>query len=637
MTTGSAIGRLGGRATRRLDRLSDRSFAAVTILPALVLVAIVVAPPILAVAVMSLFRINLLRDPTSMPFVGLTNFLRIPSDAQFLQAVPLTILFAAATTIVVMPVAIATAVLLNGRFRGLAFVSVAVLLPWAVAPVVTGLFWKFIFNGQYGLMTGVLNASGLASGPVVWLDDPIKALVVAVMATAWRSIPLPALIILATLRSIPDALFRAAKMDGATGWQTFRFVTWPAIRRSVAIMTILTVIIGLQTFDVIYSLTGGGPGRATTVMSYYIYESVVLQLNFGYSSVLAISLLAVIVTASAVILALQTGRRQTVVAVSDDELTGSLPRASPSVSGPGLGFTAYEVDAPPKWRFRLRLPMPIQRILRGVGIGLLLFWLLAPIVWIAIASLQREGGITSRPPQLDLVPQIGNYVRLLTDPIWHQSILVSLQVAGFVTFIAIVIGSLAAYPLARFDIPGRGLLLAILIFTQMVPGVVLVIPVLLGVLEIRTLMHIDLKDTVFILVVVNVAFWLPLIIWLLRNVFDEVPRSLEWAARVDGCSRIGALFRVILPASAPGIAAVAILLLIGTWNEFLFAAVLGDRRAVTVTNQISNFDSQNGPLGYPPLTLIATAGIVAILPCVLLVVVFWRRVLGGLTGGFMKG
>ncbi len=106
----------------------------------------------------------------------------------------------------------------------------------------------------------------------------------------------------------------------------------------------------------------------------------------------------------------------------------------------------------------------------------------------------------------------------------------------------------------------------------MVPAIVMAIPVL------RIFQILGLKDTVAALVIVNVAFWLPLIVWLLRNFFADVPVALERAARIDGCSRLGTLFRVTIPAARPGIAAAAILILIGTWNEFLFAVILGQPR-----------------------------------------------------------
>jgi multiple sugar transport system permease protein len=165
----------------------------------------------------------------------------------------------------------------------------------------------------------------------------------------------------------------------------------------------------------------------------------------------------------------------------------------------------------------------------------------------------------------------------------------------------------------------------------MIPGIVLVIPVMLLFRWMR------LHDTVAGLIIVQVAFWIPLVVWLLKNVLDAVPRSLEWAARMDGCSRIGTLLRVVVPASRPGIAAVAILLLIGTWNEFLFAVILGDDQARTVTRLIGLIDVMSGPDGTPPFTRLAAAGIVAALPCIVLVLFFHRRIVEGLADSFGKG
>ncbi len=208
----------------------------------------------------------------------------------------------------------------------------------------------------------------------------------------------------------------------------------------------------------------------------------------------------------------------------------------------------------------------------------------------------------------------------------------SLPTAVLTTILVIVLSAPAAYSLARFEIPGKTTILAVLIFIQMVPAIVMAIPVL------RIFQILGLKDTVASLVIVNVAFWLPLIIWLLRNFFAEVPISLERAARIDGCSRLGTLFRVTIPAARPGIAAAAILILIGTWNEFLFAVILGDRNAVTITRLITGIQNYPSPVNQsPPPNLLAAGAMVAVIPCLLLVMLFHRRIISGLTEGFVKG
>ena len=215
---------------------------------------------------------------------------------------------------------------------------------------------------------------------------------------------------------------------------------------------------------------------------------------------------------------------------------------------------------------------------------------------------------------------------------WGHSLGVSLQTSIATTVLVLVIAAPAAYSLARFRVPGAAIIIGILVFTQMVPAVVMAIPVL------RIFQILRLTDTVASLVIVNTAFWLPLIVWLLRNFFLEVPISLERAARIDGCSRLGTLFRVTIPAARPGIAAAAILILIGTWNEFLFAAILSRDEAIPITRLITGIQNYPSPMNQtPPPNLLAAGAMVAVLPCLILVLLFHRRIISGLTEGFVKG
>jgi ABC-type glycerol-3-phosphate transport system permease component len=273
----------------------------------------------------------------------------------------------------------------------------------------------------------------------------------------------------------------------------------------------------------------------------------------------------------------------------------------------------------------------IQRIAVVLGVLLLLLWLVGPILWIGIASVQPESAITVAPPQLTWHLNWHWYGYLLTTPAWIHATWVSLQVSVLVTLFSIVIGGLAAYPLARLDVPGRTGIMGMLIGTQMMPAIVIAIPILL------MFRFVHLTDTVTGLVLVNTAFTVPLVVWLLYNFFEEVPKALESAARIDGCSRLGALFRITIPAASPGISATAILILIGTWNEFLFAVILGDRNAVTVTRRIAFLQSLPGAAGQPPYSELAAAGILAVAPCILLVLLFHRKIIAGITEGFIKG
>ena len=652
----SPIGSVGTRVTRRIDRLTDRQFAMLGFLPGALLVTLIVLAPIVGVLALSLFRVELLRDDRT-PFVALANYLtRLPNDAAFVASIPRTVILGLGTAVLTVPLALATALVLNRRFRGSTIVGVAVLLPWAVAPIVTGLYWKFMFNSQFGLMTQLANLAGLAQGPVLWLNDSNTAMSIAAMATAWRTVPLMALLLLAALKAIPSSLYAASRMDGANAWQTFRYVVLPHIRTTLLVVAVLSIIQGMQLLDILFSLTNGGPGDETTTIVYYIYQTAITNLSLGYSAALAVFLLVLIAACSSLLLLPRIRRRSAGdETIERDDLTAAdrsqnlgrrlaatRSRAS-NLGGAAVSSTARSAstvaatttlsgsfDGPEPRRRRFAVPHWASRVAFVVAVVALLVWLIGPIVWIVLTSVEPEGAVTQLPLNLTLDLRLDHYATLLGDPQWQGSFVVSLLVTVLTTLITIPIAALAAYPLARLEVPGRGLVMGVIVVTQMVPSIVLVIPIFL------MFRYVGLEDTVAALVIVNLAFWLPLITWLLRNVFQQVPRSLDAAARIDGAGRLGTLFRVIIPAARPGISAIVILMLIGTWNEFLFAVILGQRNAVTVTRLIGFIDTVAGPFGQPPFTVEAAAGIAAFLPCLVLVVLFYRRLVGGLSSGFIK-
>jgi len=610
-------------------------------LPAALLVGLFVIPPILAVFGMSVFRIELLKSgPTNL--IWFNNWtIRLPADSNFLASIPRTILFAAGATIITIPLSVGAALVMNRPWRYATLIGVALLLPWAIAPVVTGFYWRFMFQPTFGIITNIVDALGLASGTVPWLTTSESAMGVAMAATAWRWTPLLALVLLAALKTIPVAHYRAAKMDGASTWQSFRHVTLPAIRPSLLITTVLMIIISLNTFDVIFQLTKGGPGFDTTTMTYYIFDSAINQLSLGYSAAIALLLLLIIVIFSALVFLLR-GRDRKVHQDEEDLTAASAISFKRLVGARALGAAAGSAN-PPSIRYepedfgdvtstgRLRLPAGFTKALGLFGAALLIVWSVFPTLWILIASLQPEGAVTGNPLALTPVLDLDHFASLLRDPGWQGSIFVSLVVALGTTALTLIIGALAAYPLARLQLPGKGIFLGVMIFTQMVPGIVLAIPVLL------IFKNLGLKDSAIGLIIANTAFLLPLVVWLLRNIFMSVPKALESSARIDGCTRLGTLFRITIPSAAAGIAATAIILLISTWNEFLFAVVLGDTGAVTVTRRIGFIDSPTSVSAQPPYTLQAAAGILAVIPCVILVFMFHRRISAGLTEGYVKG
>jgi multiple sugar transport system permease protein len=261
---------------------------------------------------------------------------------------------------------------------------------------------------------------------------------------------------------------------------------------------------------------------------------------------------------------------------------------------------------------------------------LLLGWTLAPLVWLVLVAILPPVDLASQPTIIDLgAANLSRVGDLLADDRFVAAMFNSLQAAGFTTIACVIAASLAAYALSRLEMRGKSVLLGGALATQMVPGIVLVIPIFI------IMRNLGLTDTILALVVLYTTFLLPYAIWLLQNFFRQVPKALEQAARMDGCSRVGALFRIVLPISAPGVAATAIFVFISSWNEFLFALVLTQQRATTVTIRLAQI--QSTIFGGENFGNVGAAGMLMVLPVLLIVIVFNRYIAYGLTEGAIRG
>ena len=254
-----------------------------------------------------------------------------------------------------------------------------------------------------------------------------------------------------------------------------------------------------------------------------------------------------------------------------------------------------------------------------------LLWTVAPVSWIAVMSVQPEINYVSVPPQLQVEDlSLRWYGAMLSEPDFLKALRTSAIIAFVTMAFCLVFGSLAAYPLARLNVPHKNLFLLASVVMRMVPAMILIIPMFL------LLRNFRLLDKHLGLIIVYTTFLLPYVIWMLKNFFEQVPYALEAAARMDGCSRLGALFRVLIPVTAPGIVATAIFAFIGAWNEFLFGLILSTNFAVPVTVRLSSlvsttFHSDN--------SLVAAAGMLTLLPPVLLVFILNRYIIRGLVEG----
>jgi ABC-type sugar transport system permease subunit len=178
----------------------------------------------------------------------------------------------------------ALALSLDALVRGKALARIVVLLPWALPTVVAALLWRFMFDSQAGLV----GSLGIAPLRQEWLSGPLLAWIPFVLGDVWKSTPFVALLLLAGLQGIDASLYEAARMDGASRWRRFTQITLPQLRPAITVALVFRTMDAFRVFDLVYVLTGGGPGTATEVISLYAFTTLLQDLRFGYGSALSI-------------------------------------------------------------------------------------------------------------------------------------------------------------------------------------------------------------------------------------------------------------------------------------------------------------------------------------------------------------
>jgi ABC-type sugar transport system permease subunit len=220
-------------------------------------------------------------------FVGLDNYTRTLSDPAFAMAFRNSVYFTFVEVVAVVLLSLAVALLLNTPTGRNGLFRVILLIPWALAPVANAVLWKWIYNANYGILNVILLQLGLIDEKVVWLGDPFLALNAILLADIWKAIPFIALLLLAGLQNVPGYLYRAARLDGASTWQRFRFVTLPGLRVPILIAIVLQSIWALKVFDLIFVLTKGGPGDGTVLLNFLAWRVTFNFLDIGYGAAIA--------------------------------------------------------------------------------------------------------------------------------------------------------------------------------------------------------------------------------------------------------------------------------------------------------------------------------------------------------------
>ncbi|MGC4856474.1 ABC transporter permease subunit [Micromonospora sp. DT4] len=604
-------------------------------------------------------------------FVGLDNYLHLVGDDQFHTGVVNSFVFTAYAEIFKVVLGLAAALLLHHRRRGRAVLAGLLLVPWVVPTVVTAFSWRALLDPIFGSVNSLLTATGIGpllvdlhlvdSWPAGWLSDPSLAMPSVILVNVWKGVPFFTVCFLAGLKAIPADLYEAATIDGASAWQRFANVTLPGLRHVITVTVTLSSIWTFNNFDLVWLLTQGGPGDVTAPYVLVAYSKAILQLQYGAGAAVTLVMLPVIGGLVFVLVRLlrqdsgaklprarRAGRwvgtrwapkaRKALPWVVTAVVTGLLIWASPEIFWKAavilgvillIAAAVGRVVSTLQSRGGRRASSAVSGLGSWVALAGLLFFVLGPLYWIGVTAFKSEGQVVMRTDDLWPTPwTTEQFSALFANQPFGRWYLNTLLVSTASTAVALVCAALAGYALARLRFRGAQGFTVTVLLTYVMPGALLFIPLY------QMLIGVRLTDSLWSLVVTYPTFTLPFATWLLVGYFSSIPVELEEAALVDGCTRLQAFGRVVLPLAKPGLLAVALFTLTNAWNEFLFAFVF-----------ITKDEYKTLPVGMQsmiagdvvPQGQLAAASLLVSIPVVIMYALGQRFLTEGLTAGAVKG
>ncbi len=267
-------------------RGADQAAAWWMLAPALAFTLVFALYPVVDSFVLSLHRIFLGVPALGQPFVGLDNYAVLAADPVARQAFLVTLAFVLLTTVLELLLGLGIALVIHERFSGRGWVRAAALIPWSIPTVVASQMWRYIFNDQYGLANLFLFGDEVARY-VPWLAYPGFAFLAIVLADVWKTSSFAGLLILAGLQVIPDDVYDAAKIDGASTWQRFWRITLPLLSPALLLALLFRTMDAFRVFDLVFVMTQGGPGGATQVLQFYGYKALFTEGRMGYGAAIS--------------------------------------------------------------------------------------------------------------------------------------------------------------------------------------------------------------------------------------------------------------------------------------------------------------------------------------------------------------
>lgn len=282
--------------TKILDNVKiilNKQFGLIMVLPALLTITLILVGPVLYTLFLS-FHEWFASSISAPKWIGLDNFVKIFTEIHFYQSLKTTVIFTFLGIALQLVFGIGLAQFLNRPFKGKSIVRTLLILPIASTPVAISLVWRLMLDPTLGIINFIIGLFGW-NAPA-WLSDPVLALPTLIAIDVWQWTPLVMLIVMAGMATIPESLYEAAKIDGASSWKTFAYITLPMIKPSIVVAAMLRIMDSLKQFDMIYVTTQGGPGTATQVLNLYVFDNAFRYFKIGYASSLIIIMFLIILT-----------------------------------------------------------------------------------------------------------------------------------------------------------------------------------------------------------------------------------------------------------------------------------------------------------------------------------------------------
>ncbi|QUH27443.1 carbohydrate ABC transporter permease [Vallitalea guaymasensis] len=258
------------------------------IIPSIVLVLVFIVYPVINTINMSLYDLRIQTLAEGKKFVGFDNYIKLFSDKTFIESLKFTLMFTVVAVTLETLIGMIFALIMNKAIPGQGIIRTAVLVPWAIPTIVSGLMWQFMYSDQYGIINLILSKLHLIQDYIPWLIEKNTAIIAVIIADVWKTTPYMSLLILSGLQTVPESLYEAASLDGANKIQRFFRITLPIIKPVVVVAILFRVLATFRIYDLVVALTSGGPADGTQSLSLYTIKTYFNFGNLGYGATLAV-------------------------------------------------------------------------------------------------------------------------------------------------------------------------------------------------------------------------------------------------------------------------------------------------------------------------------------------------------------